>query len=243
MRREIYKINSDNLQTKVEVVVYGHFGMNFLMFPISDDDPLEYEKIGLIEELDPLITKGHIKLFSVQTNNLNSWLNEEISPSERSNQHYNLNQFIANELVQFIYDDNGSPVPIVTCGAGIGGYHAMNTYLRRPDIFMGTIAANSFFDIQWLSKNFYDENCYFNSPLHYLPNLTENYWLSFLQSQRHLYLIVEQENQKMIRQAYRMSEVLNQKEIGHKLEIIDCSIYPDENVNKVMLASVFKSRL
>lgn len=243
MRREIYNIPSSFLNRDMQIIVYGHFGINFLLFPITDDDPLEYEKIGLIESIEPLIEKGHIKLFSIETNNLRSWLDESISPQERSHNHYLFNQYLANEVKQFIYDDNGAPVPIVTCGAGIGGYHAINSYLRRPDLFIGSVGANAFFDIQWLSKQYYDENCYYNSPLHYLPNLEDNYWLSFLQSQRHLYLIAEEGNFKMINQANRMSEILQNKKIQHRVEIIDCSVYPNENVNKVMLSSIFKLRI
>lgn len=243
MRREVYKIPSSFTNKDMEIIVYGHFGINFLMFPITDDDPYEYEKIGLIEAIEPIIEKGHIKLFSIEASNLNSWLNDGISFEERSHQHYLFNQFVANEVKQFIYDDNGSPVPIITCGAGLGGYHSVNSYLRRPDIFIGSIGANTFYDIQWLSKNYYDENCYYNSPIHYLPNLEDNYWLSFLQSQKHIYLIAEQGNMKMINQANRMGDILQNKKIDHRIEIVDCSLYPNNNVNKTMLSSVFRLRM
>ena len=38
-------------------------------------------------------------------------------------------------------------------------------------------------------KDFFDDNCYFNSPVHYLPNLSDEYWLSFLRSKHHVYLM------------------------------------------------------
>lgn len=242
MRREEYKIKSELLGKEVKILVYGHFGINVLLFPITDDDPLEFEHIGLIQSLSPLIEKGHIKLFSFETNNLNCWLNNSISPKERSDNHFSFNSFLTNELIQFIYNDNGAAVPIITAGAGIGAFHAVNSYLRRPDIFMGAIGANGFYDIQWLSGSYYDENCYFNSPLHYLPNLTDDYWLSFLKSQNHLSLIVQNGNWDLINQANRLSDILRGKDITHNLEIIDTEKFTAENINNIMLQSVFKKR-
>lgn len=242
MRKEEYKIPSQILNKDLKVVVYGHSGVNFLFFPITDDDPYEYENIKLIESLEPLINKGRIKVFSAETNNQGSWLNQSISPKERSDQHYLFNTYLTNELVNFIYNDNGSPVPIITVGVGIGAFHAVNTYLRRPDMFSGTVGVNGFYDIQWLSGTYYDENCYFNSPLHYLPNLTDDYWLSFLQSQHHITLGAQAGNWDMVNQANRLAEILNYKNISYEIKILDSSDVGNENINKVMLEKILLVR-
>ncbi|HAW07783.1 MAG TPA: hypothetical protein DCW42_01220 [Bacteroidetes bacterium] len=242
MRKEEYTIKSEILERKMRVVVYGHSGVNFLFFPITEDDPYEYEKIKLIASLEPLINKGRIKIFSTETNNLSSWLDQSKSPKERSDQHYFFNSYLTNELVKFIYSDNGSAVPIITVGEGIGAFHSVNSYLRRPDMFSGTVGVNGFYDIQWLSGTYYDENCYFNSPLHYLPNLTDDYWLSFLQSQKHITLGAQEGNWDMVNQANRLAEILTYKNIPFEIKIIDCSDCPNEDINKVMLEKILLVR-
>ncbi len=240
MRKEVYTIKSDILGKNMQVHVFGHYGINFLLFPITDDDPTEWEQVGLIKSLAPLIEKGHIKLFSIEANNLDSWQNQSLSPKERSDNHYKFNAYLMNDVVPFIFSDNGSPVPIITAGGGIGAFHAVNTYFRRPDVFIGTIGANGFYDIRWLSGAFYDSNCYFNSPLHYLPNLTEDYWLSFLQSQKSVYLLAEDSNWDLINQSYRLGDILNNKNIQHQIEIINVNDFASENINKIMLEKIIK---
>jgi esterase/lipase superfamily enzyme len=239
MRREKYTLQSTILEKDVKVYVYGHFGISVLLFPSLDDNPLEYEEIGLIRSLSPLIENGHIKVFSIETYNNHSWQNQDLTSKEKSDNHFKFNRFLTNELVQFIYNDNGTAIPIITSGGGIGAFHAVNSYLRRPDIFMGSIGANGFYDIQWLSGAYYDENCYFNSPIQYLPNLTDDYWLSFLKSQNHLYLVAEDNNWDMINQARSLAEILVYKQIPHKLEIVNIENKSD-NIIKTMLNNILK---
>jgi esterase/lipase superfamily enzyme len=240
MRKEVYTIESKILSKNVKIYIYGHYGTNILMFPITEDNPLEYEEIGLIASLSPLIEKGHIKVISVETNNLDSWLNTKISPKKKSDNHFLFNSFLTNELLQFIYNDNGTAVPIITAGANLGAFHAVNSYLRRPDIFLGSIAANGFYDIQWLSGSYYDENCYFNSPLHYLPNLTDDYWLSFLKSQNHLHLTVQEGNWDLINQAKSLGNILQNIGIPYQIDEINTDKELTENINKILLQKILK---
>lgn len=240
MRKEIYTIESKILNKEIKIFIYGHYGVNILLFPISGDNPLEYEEIGLINSVAPLIEKGHIKIISIETNNFNCWKNDLITPKERSDNHFSYNSFITNELLQLIYTDNGSAVPIITAGANLGAFHAMNTYLRRPDIFLGAIAANGFYDIQWLSGQYYDENCYFNSPLHYLPNLVDDYWLSFLKSQNHIHLTVEEGKWELLEQANSLIDILKKKQIPYQFEIVKNNTEITDNINKILLQNILR---
>jgi len=46
-------------------------------------------------------------------------------------------------------------------------------FFRRPDLFAGVIAMSGCYDIKQYAGDYYDDNCYFNSPVDYLPNLTD----------------------------------------------------------------------
>lgn len=216
MERIDTKIQSEILQKEIQLAIYGHYGFALLMFPPTSDDYLENEKLGFIDTLKPFIDKGKFTVFSIETVNNESWLNPNISNEQKSQRHYEFNEFLVKELIQKIFQAcSGRPIPIISCGAALGAYHAANNYFRRPDIFYGVISMSGFYNIQNLSGDFFNDNCYFNSPVHYLPNLADEYWLSFLKNKHHVYLMTgtgENENPSHLTQ---LSNILKFKSIPH----------------------------
>ena len=59
---------------------------------------------------------------------------------------------------------------ILTGGASMGGGHAVNFYLRRPDIFNGTIALSGLYSSGMFFGSYMDDLVYRNSPCDYLRN-------------------------------------------------------------------------
>jgi len=217
MISHIHNVTSEYLGRDIQVKSYGHYGLNLLLFRCtkfrdSDTDTL-------IHSLDHYLNIGKCKLFIVDVIDEESWLNKTISPFERSKKHFEYNNFIEEELVPLIYNQSGGAVPIISCGANSGAFHAANTFFRRPDIFLGTIAMSGFYDIRHLSGDYFDDNCYFNSPCDYLPNLNDNYWLSFLMSRKHIYLCSGSGNGENPEYTRRLSEILFNKGIIHSFEI------------------------
>jgi esterase/lipase superfamily enzyme len=219
VQKENHSWLSSNLGKEINLYVYGHYGFGILLFPAMTDDPAEYEEESLIEALSPYIEKGKCKVFSICSVNEESWLNKDKTPEEKSQRHLEYNNFIIEEAVPFIFGECGGPVPIITCGAGLGAYHAANTYFRRPDIFQGTIAASGVYNIEQLTGGYFDSNCYFNSPIHYLPNLNDNYWLSFLKSKHHIYIMSGKGKGETPHNAIQLGEILAMKGIPHHVDI------------------------
>mgnify|MGYP006283998243 CR=1 FL=1 len=219
MRSKICTVESEHLERKVEIPVYGHFGYALLFFPCSTDDPMECEKRGIIDASKHFITNGGCKFFCAPGINEASWKNKDLTPENSSELHFKYNLFITDELVPLIYEDCGGPVPIITCGMAAGAYHAANTYFRRPDIFLGCIAIDGSYDIRHLSGEYFDENCYFNSPVDYLPNLNDPYWMSFLMSRHHVFICSGSGDGSNPDEAYRLGNILNDKNIPHKIDI------------------------
>jgi len=173
MIKEIHRIKSASLGQTMDIAVYGHYGFSLLLFPTITDDPFENENAGMINALEEHVIKGKLRIFSVGSVNFQSWLNYDIPSNERSERHLQYNNFLLNEAVPFIFTKAEGPSPIITAGAAIGAYHAANTYFRRPDLFYGTIAMSGTFNIEHFTQGYFDSNCYFNSPVHYLPNMTD----------------------------------------------------------------------
>ncbi|MFP4528557.1 MAG: esterase family protein [Candidatus Kapaibacterium sp.] len=219
MKQEQFSIDSKHLGRKMNITVLGHYGFTMLTFPSFGDDNREVIDNGMIASIAPAIERGKVRLYCVDSVNFESWLAEDKEPIERSRRHYEYNNFIEEEMLPFIFDNCGSPVPIMTCGAAIGAYHAANLFFRRPDIFLGCIAMSGTYNLEHFTQEYWDENCYFNSPVHYLPNLTDVFWMTYLRARHHIYLLSGSGENEYPDNARHLSHILTEKDVPHDLDI------------------------
>ncbi len=219
MQVDTLKMYSQHLQKQVEIPIYGHYGFVLLMFPALSDSPYIYEENNTIERLKDFLNKGKCRIFAVPSINETTWFTDTISNEEKSKRFLDYNNFIAEELVPQIFAKCNGPVPIITCGASIGGLIAINSYFRRPDCFYGTIALSGFFNLEFITNYYFDDNCYYNSPIHYLPNLNDSYWLSFLMSKHHVYLLTGSGENEFPHNTEHLAGILREKDIKHHTEI------------------------
>ena len=218
MRREIHKWWSPNLNKEMEIVVYGHYGYALLMFPTAAADYLEYERFQLIDSIAPFINDGKLKAFSVNSINSESWLNSNMHPSHKAIRHQQYNQYITEEVTPFIRQLGSSSIPIITTGASLGALHAANLFLRNPYIFAGTVAMSGNYDLKTYTNGYYDDNCYFNSPVDYLPRWNDENILNML---RHKSIIIAsgQGSYEDPDASRKLSDILNAKGIQHWLDL------------------------
>jgi esterase/lipase superfamily enzyme len=59
----------------------------------------------------------------------------------------------------------------------MGAYHSTNFFFRHPDAFDMLIAISGVYQLHMFIGDYNDENVYYNSPLHYLPNLSDPWFL------------------------------------------------------------------
>lgn len=219
MHRTITTWWSPNLSKDMEIVAYGHYGPALLMFPSAAADFLEYERFHLIEAIRPFIEAGKIKVYSINSINSESWLNDHMHGREKVVRHQHYNQYVVDEVVPFIYRDCDGEVPIVTSGVSLGAFHAANTFFRRPDVFDGVLAMSGIYDLKSYSKGYFDEDCYFNSPVDYLPNLHDNYWLNILRSKHHVYFVSGRGSYEDPQASLDIGRVLSMKSIPHEIDL------------------------
>ena len=66
----------------------------------------------------------------------------------------------------------------------MGGYHCANFFFRHPDMFDGVISLSGLFSLRYFIGGYMDNLVYFNSPLDYLPSLSDPWYLDqYRQSQ------------------------------------------------------------
>jgi esterase/lipase superfamily enzyme len=202
----------------MEIAVYGHYGYALLMFPTATADYLEYERFQLIDAITPFINEGRLKAFSINSINNESWLNKNMHPSHKAIRHQQYNDYVTEEAVSFIKHNCSQSVPIVTTGASLGALHAANSFFRKPDLFAGTIAMSGNYDLKTYTDGFYDDNCYFNSPVDYLPHWNDKNILNMLKH-RNIIIATGQGSYEDPDASRRLSEILYSKSISHWLDV------------------------
>lgn len=202
----------------MQIAVYGHYGYALLMFPTAANDFLDYERFQLIESISKFINEGRLKVCCVNSINGESWLNYKIKARDRALRHQQYNHYIVNEVIPFIIDSCKGKIPIITCGASLGAFHAANTFFRNPELFRGFIAMSGSYDLKIYAHEYFDDNIYFNSPVDYLPNLNDE---KILQEMRDKTIIIAsgQGDYEDASASEQLSEILRSKNIKHWLDL------------------------
>lgn len=219
MKREIHRWYSPSLSKDMEIVVYGHYGMPLLMFPTAGADFLEYERFQMIDSIAWFINEGKFKVFSISSINNESWLNNSIHPPHKSIRHGQYNQYVIEEVVSFIYNNCQSHLPIITTGASVGAYHAMNSFLRVPSVFRGTIAMSGVYDLKYYTRGHYDDHVYYNSPIDFLPNVNDEIYLNQMRNNLGVVIASGQGDYEDPSSSIHLSNIMNSKGIQHWLDL------------------------
>jgi esterase/lipase superfamily enzyme len=219
MKKELYGWFSPALQREMPIAAYGDYGFALLLVPTAAADYLEYERFQLLDTLAPYINSGKLRVFSVNSINDESWLNTQMPGEHKAIRHNQFNDYIFNEVIPFIKTNTSNETPIITCGASFGALHSMNLFLKRPDLINGVIAMSGVYDLEEYSKGFYDDQVYFNSPCHYLPNLNDEWLLSRIRSSNHIHLLSGSGSYEDPQASRNLSGILSSKGIPHELDI------------------------
>lgn len=219
MKKELFSWYSPSLDKDMPIVSYGDYGFALLLVPTAAADYLEYERFLLIDALQPFIDAGKVKVFSINSINNESWLNNEMIPEHKAIRHNQFNNYVFDEVVPFIKKRTSAETEIIISGASFGALHSMNLFLKRPDLINGAIAMSGVYDLSEYSKGFWDEQVYFNSPMHYLPNLTDKNVLSRIRKSKHIHILSGSGSYEDPDASRKFAGVLDAKSIDYELDI------------------------
>jgi esterase/lipase superfamily enzyme len=219
MERNLTGWYSERLQKDMPIVTYGHYGFALLLVPTAAADYLEYERFQLIDSLSPFIDAGKLKVFSINSINNESWMNTHMDPRHKVIRHQQFNEYVYNEVIPFIRTHTSQETPIYICGASFGALHSMNLFLRRPDLLNGVIALSGVYDLTEYSKGYFDDDVYFNSPQHYMPNLTDHNILEQIRRSQHIHIFSGSGPYEDPNAARSFASILYSKGINYELDI------------------------
>ena|SRR2546423_4472912 len=210
---------SPRLQKDMPIAVYGHYGFALLLLPTAAADYLEYERFELIDAVRPFIEGGKLKVFSIDSINNESWMNNHMDPRHKSIRHRHFNNYVFEEVIPFIKSKTSGETPVITCGASFGALHSMNLFLKRPDLINGVIAMSGVYDLSEYTKGYFDDDVYYNSPQHYIPNLTDHFILEQIRRSHHLHIVTGSGAYEDPDANRRFASVLYNKGITYELDI------------------------
>ena len=98
MQRELTGWFSPSLNRDMPVAIYGHYGFALLLVPTASADYLEYERFQLMDTIQPYVEQGKVKVFSVNSINMESWLNSHMDPRHKSIRHQQFNNYIFDRV-------------------------------------------------------------------------------------------------------------------------------------------------
>lgn len=173
---EYHSWHSPNLNRTMELKFYGHAGKPVVVFPTTGGRFYEYEENGMVDACRPHIDAGKLVLFTVDGIDTESWMNTGLGPAERVLRHDAYERYIILEVIPFIrskgYDD-----PPTSTGCSLGAYHAANIFFRHPDVFDSVVALSGVYQTSRFVGDYMDDLTYFHTPLSYLSNLTDPWYL------------------------------------------------------------------
>ncbi|HXZ79950.1 MAG TPA: alpha/beta hydrolase-fold protein [Terriglobales bacterium] len=216
MNREYHKWYSPRLNRDMEMLIFGHAGLPILVFPTSQGRFYEYEDRGMVGASWDKIESGRMQLFCVDSVDSESWYNRGAHPRWRVVRHMQYEDYLLHEVLPLVRQKNISHL-LATTGCSFGGYHAVNFALRHPDLVTHCVSMSGAFDIQQFLDGYYDDDCYFNCPPHFLPNMGDPWYLE--RYRRNFYILATGEHDMCWDQNEKLAAAMRSKQMNHRLDV------------------------
>lgn len=223
MHREYHRWFSPHLERDMELLVFGHAGAKVLVFPTRDGRFHEYEDLRLVNSLSRKVQAGQLQLWCPDSVAWESFYCFWCQPADRIRRHNQYEKYILEEVMPRMESSNPNPCTIAH-GCSLGAFLAADIAFRHPDKFQKLAAFSGRYDLTLNVESFhdlldghYDDDVYFHTPTHFLPNLEDPVILDHLR-RMDIVLVVGEEDPFLANNRC-LSEILHRKNIPHQLHI------------------------
>ena len=219
METQYYRRYSPALGRDMEWKVYGHAGRPVLYIPCQNGRFYDFENYHMTDVWAPWIDGGEVMVFAIDTMDQETWSDSYGDCRRRIERHEQWIRYITDEMVPLIRETvnerngwEGYP-QIITFGCSLGATHALNLFLRRPDLFDGVLALSGIYTAEYGFGNYMDDLVYLNSPSHYLPNMPADHPYIQEYNQKRIILCVGQGAWELPDSTRHMQRVFEEKGI------------------------------
>jgi esterase/lipase superfamily enzyme len=207
----------------VRVIGYGHYGRPVLVFASERGQATDFADNGMVHAVGDLIEAGRVKLYCVDSYDGASWAAGDLPTEERARRHGDYERWITDEVVPHIAEDTGGQREIVTVGASMGAFHALNFAFKRADLFPLALCLSGNYDPNaWHGWGERGDGTYFNNPTDYVANLHGDH-LDWLRQRLSILLVCGQgqweDTTGALESTKRMAGLLAGKGIRHELDL------------------------
>jgi esterase/lipase superfamily enzyme len=203
------------LERLVEYVWFGVAGRTLVMFPTSGGRYFENEDRGLIDAVSGYVDTGRLQVCCIDAFNDQTWNCPGLHPAERVRRHDVYDRYLCEEMFPMVAARAGRGDTAVY-GASLGGFHAANFAARHPEQVARCIALSGLFDSRRLLEGYWDDLCYYHSPVHFVPNMDHD-WARRLG--RVEWVIATGEQDSLVGETRNFSQILRDKGIPVHREI------------------------
>ncbi len=213
MNYDYYEWYSPNVGLQMGVLRIGHWGPALIYLPTCGGDHTEFERYGMEWDAKWWIDNGKVQFFSVDAINHLTYYNRHLHPADRVKWAMGYERYVVDEVLPLVRHVTNNPF-VGIFGASFGGYNVTNLYFKHPDQFDLAVSMSGVFDIRPHLDGYYDDNCYFNNPVDYLPNLSDP-WYYRHYNEKSLYWMLCGENDICISDNDSFHAMLEWKGIRH----------------------------
>lgn len=216
MKKKTEKWRSPSLGKDMKMTVYGETGTPILALPTRGAKCDQWEKYGMINAVSYQLDNGFNQVYCVNSIDREGLLNDQAKPEQRIVRHQQYESYLVEEVVPYILER--SPINfLIVAGVDLGGYHAINTALKHPQLFGKAIGISGTYNIRGFMDGFYNDDVYYNNPTDYVPNLTKKELLNKIMEVD--FRLVSYDSDERRDSAMQMSNILHTKFITHELDI------------------------
>lgn len=223
MEREQIDLDTEGVG-RGAVIRYGHWGRPVLVFPSEAGRAWDFENNGMLDAVAPLLADGRIKLYAVDSFDHLTWSDNSLPTEERARRHGAYERWILDTVVPLVDEDSPGHDRIVTVGASMGGFHAVNFALKRPDLFgVGISLSGNFDPSSWHGWGELGEATYFANPTAYVAGMEGDH-LQWVREHANILLVAGQgafevHPTQSLSGAHRMAGILADKGIPHEFDL------------------------
>lgn len=174
----------------------------------------EYLAAGAFDALRDALEEGSIQFFCTACDYNGGWFNRELPPRDRVLRHNRYERYLIEEVLPLVRGLTGKPLAHVM-GCGFGAFLATTFALKHPDLVEQAASLSGNFSIQPLLDGYYDEDCYYNSPLDFVPNIEDEQLLARLR--RLNITLICGESEMCVGDNRRLAAILAEKRIPSRL--------------------------
>lgn len=185
----------------------------------------EYEDLGLVGAIADRIEQGWLQLYCVDSVDAESFYCRGSLPRDRIRRQMSYERYVVEEV--FPFSESKTPGSfLMTHGASLGAFQAVNIALRHPTVIRKAVAFSGRYDLSVgvddfadMFDGYFDDDIYYHSPNRFVPNIDDPLLLDALR-RLEIILTVGTED-PFLKSTRELAHHLSAKAIPHALHVWD----------------------